>query len=139
MAQTVQEIMASNPTTCPPDTTLAEVARTMRDDNIGDVLVVEGNSIIGIVTDRDIVIRGLAEGKDTGSTTVRDIASTDLVLLSPSDSTTDAAKKMREAKVRRLPVVDNDKPVGIVSIGDLAIEMDEHSALADISAAPPNE
>jgi len=93
----------------------------------------------GLVTDRDLVVRALAEGRDSATTKLGDICSKDLVVLSPGDSVDDAVRVMRERAVRRIPVVEEGRAVGIISIGDLAIERDADSALADISVAPPNE
>lgn len=139
MAQTLKDLMTPNPQTVSVETTVAEAAKCMRDDGIGDVIVTDGDTLCGIVTDRDIVVRAVADGLDATTTTVGDICTTDLATLSPDTSVEDAVTLMRERAVRRLPIVENGKPVGIVSIGDLAIERDGQSALADISAAPPNE
>ena len=92
----------------------------------------------GILTDRDIVVRAVADGLDVTATHAGDVVSRELVLLSPEDTVERAISLMREHAVRRIPVVDGDRPVGIVSIGDLALERDQESALAEISAAPPN-
>lgn len=138
MAKTLKDLMTPSPVTCPTDATIGEVAKIMKDRDIGDVLVMEGDTVTGIATDRDIVVRGLAEGKDA-SAPVAEVCTTDLVALSPDDDVKTAVQTMRERAVRRLPVLDNGRPVGIVSLGDLAMERDEDSALADISAAPPND
>jgi CBS domain-containing protein len=92
----------------------------------------------GIVTDRDIVVRALAGHRNPADTRLKDICSRDVVTVTPSTSTDEAVRIMREKSVRRLPVLDYDQPVGIVSLGDLAVEHDPKSALADISVAPPN-
>jgi len=136
---TLKDLMTPNPLTVSTDTPVADAARYMRDEGIGDVIVTDGETVQGIVTDRDIVIRAVADGLDTATTTVGDICSTDLATLSPDAEVEEAVTLMRERALRRLPVVEKGKPVGIVSIGDLAMERDEDSALADISAAPPNE
>ena len=138
MAQTVREIM-SKPVTCPADATVIDAARRMRDDDIGDVVVESGGALRGIVTDRDIVVRVVAEGEDPKECILLDICSGDLVTVAPDTSIDDAARQMRERAIRRLIVAEGDQPVGVVSIGDLAIERDEDSALADISAAPGND
>lgn len=139
MPQTVRDVMTSNPVTVPADTPLSEVARLMRDRDIGTVIVVDsGGGLRGILTDRDLVVRGFAEGRDLGSTAAAELCSADLATLAPDDSVDRAIKLMRERAVRRLPVVENGRPVGIVSIGDLAMERDEESVLAGISAAPAN-
>jgi CBS domain-containing protein len=137
MAQTVRDVMTSNPTTVDASATVQEVAEQMSKEDIGAVLVVENDDLQGIVTDRDIVVRVLAKGNGADAS-VREACSTDVEALSPDDSVEDAVKKMHEANVRRLPVVDDGKPAGIVSLGDLAVEKDSDSVLGDISAASPN-
>jgi CBS domain-containing protein len=123
-----------------PEQTLVEVARLMRDNGVGAVLVTDGGILRGIVTDRDIVVRAVAEGLDPQRETVDTVFSgQDLVTVTPDTTMGEAVELMRRNAVRRLPVVDDTgRPVGIVSIGDLAIEGDGEDALADISAAPPN-
>ena len=139
MARTVRNLMKPNPLTFDESATVLEAARAMRDRDIGDVLVTgSGGKLAGIVTDRDIVVRGIADGRDPNNTKLREICSGSLTSVRPDDSYETAVGRMRESSVRRLPVVDGDRPVGIVSIGDLAIERDDGSALADISAAPSN-
>jgi CBS domain-containing protein len=138
VAQTLKDLMTPNPLTVKAGTTILEAAQQMRDQGIGDVIVTDGGKVCGIVTDRDIVVRAIADGREPTTTKVGDICSRDLVTLAPTADVTEAVTLMRERALRRLPVVENGKPVGIVSIGDLAIERDEDSALADISAAPPN-
>jgi CBS domain-containing protein len=98
----------------------------------------QDGEVAGIVTDRDIVVRGVAEGVDAGSTPVREVCTTGIEAIEPSASVDDALRKMREADVRRLPVVDDGRPVGIISLGDLAVEREPDSTLADISAASPD-
>lgn len=138
MAQTLKDLMTPNPTTVSTSTPVLEAARTMRDEDIGNVIVTDGDQVCGIVTDRDIVVRAIADGHDPQSCTIGDICSADLVTVSPDDDVQQAITLMRERALRRLPVVENGRPVGIVSLGDLAIEGEGESALADISAAPPN-
>jgi len=137
MAQSVRDVMTPNPRTVSADTTLDDAAREMSQDDIGAVLVKENGSV-GILTDRDIVVRAVAEHKDPSATKVSDVATHDVASLTPDQSVDDAIKIVREKNVRRIPVLDGDKPVGIVSIGDLAIERDTDSALADISSEPAN-
>jgi len=138
MAQTVQEIM-SDPVTCPAATPVMDAARLMRDQDIGDVVVEENGTVRGIVTDRDIVVRVVAEGEDPQSCQLLDVCSSDVVTVPPDASLESAAGIMRERAIRRLVVADGDRPVGVISLGDLAIERDSRSALADISAAPGND
>ena len=138
MPQSIREVMTADPVSLPATTTLTEAARRMKDESIGDVLVADGDELRGVVTDRDIVVRAVAEGRDTTSTTLGDVCSADLVTLAPSNAVEDAVRLMSERAVRRLPVVENGRAIGIAAIGDLAIERDPHTALADISAAAPN-
>lgn len=138
MAQKVREVMTKDPVCLESDTTVLEAAQRMRDQNIGDVLVMSGGKLHGIVTDRDMVVRALAEKRDPTQTTIGEVASAQLATLSPEDAIDEAVRMMEHEAVRRIPVVEDDRPVGIVSIGDLAIERDRQSALGQISAAPPN-
>ena len=110
----------------------------MRDAQIGDVIVIENNQVCGIVTDRDIVVRTVAEMQDPATITLADICSHSLLTVTPTDSVEEAGRLMRTHAIRRLPVVDGGEAVGIVSLGDLAVERDPGSALGKISDAPPN-
>ncbi|GAB2758349.1 CBS domain-containing protein [Streptomyces bullii] len=138
MAQHVRDIMTSDPVTVEPQTSVAQVARIMRDEDLGAVLVTDGDELRGLVTDRDLVVRSLCEGGDPEQTTVAGACSDDLVTVTPDEDLDHAVELMREHSVRRIPVVDHGHPVGIVSLGDLAMERDPESALGDISAARPN-
>ena len=139
MAERIRDVMTPSPQTLPESTVVREAAEAMRANDIGDVIVVDDNgALTGILTDRDIVVRVVAEGRDPRATRIGDIASRELVAVSPDDPVDRAVQLMRERAIRRLPVVEQGKPVGIVSIGDLALYRDPDSALADISAAPPN-
>jgi CBS domain-containing protein len=138
MAQRVKDVMTEGPVVLGKDVPIMEAARLMRDQGIGDVIVVEGETAEGIVTDRDIVIRGVAEGADPSTTRLGQVISSELVSVAPDDPVETAMKLMRERAVRRLPVVEGGKPVGVVSIGDLAVERDADSVLGDISEEPPN-
>jgi CBS domain-containing protein len=139
MATKVRDIMTGSPTSVAPDLDLATVARTMRDEDIGNVLVIDGEDLQGLVTDRDLVVRGMARGLDPSTTKVGGICSTVTASIGPDDELDKAVQLMREHAVRRLPVLDGGRPVGIISIGDLALERDARSALADISAAKPSQ
>jgi len=138
MARRVREIMIKQLVTVEMDTPLTVAARKMRDAGIGDVLVVEDGRLRGVATDRDLVVRGVAEGRDPEQTPVRAVCSTTLVSIGPDDDVERAVILMRRNALRRLPVTEDGRPVGILSLGDLAIERDRESALADISAARPN-
>jgi CBS domain-containing protein len=140
VAQTVGQLMTSDPVTLPPSATLVEAALAMRGADTGDVVITLEGQARGIVTDRDIVIRGVAEGLNPAETTLSDVVSEQVVCLTADQSVDEAVQLMRELAVRRLPVVDEeDQLVGIVSLGDLARERDPDSALADISTARPTQ
>jgi CBS domain-containing protein len=138
MAQKIREVMTRDPHTVDASSPVVDAARVMREADVGPVIVTEGDKICGIVTDRDVVIRAVAQGRDPKSTPVREICSSDLITLSPDDSVGEAVRLMRERNVRRLAVLEGNKPVGIVAIGDLAVERDPNSVLGNISSAPPN-
>jgi len=139
MAQTAEEIMTRDPRTVDASDTVVDAARVMRDSDIGDVVVIEDGNVTGIVTDRDIVVRGVAEGRDPDSTAVSEVCTTGVETIEPSASVDDALGLMREKDIRRLPVTKNGRPVGIISLGDLAVEREPDSTLADISAASPDQ
>lgn len=138
MGQQVKELMTERPVTLDRDASLAEAARLMRDRGIGDVIVVDGEDAEGIVTDRDIVIRGVAEGADPETTRLGQVVSPELVSVAPDDPVERAVQLMRERAVRRLPVLEGGKPVGVLSLGDLAVAREGDSVLADISEEPPD-
>ena len=139
MTQKLREVMTPDPVTVLKSAPVTEAAQAMKERDIGDVIVRDDGRICGIVTDRDIVVRVLAEGRDPNSTTVGEVASDQPVTLSPDADVSEAVNVMREKALRRLPVTEDGRPVGIVSLGDLAIEEDPNSALADISEAAPND
>jgi len=125
MAQTIRELMTQNPRTVSPDQTIRDAAQIMRDEDTGVVPITEGDSLVGVVTDRDIAIRAIAEGKD-GQTTVREVASQDIVTIDPQQELDEALRLMAQHQVRRLPVVEEDgKLVGIVSQADVARHGDD--------------
>jgi CBS domain-containing protein len=136
MAKRVREVMTSDPVTLSSDSTLSEAAREMREADIGSVIVLDDGSICGIVTDRDIVVRGIAQGLDPEETPLSEVCSRELVTLSPDEEVDQAVTLMRERGIRRLLVEEAGRPVGIVSLGDLAIERDKRSVLGQISAQP---
>ena len=138
MADTVRDLMAESPWKVEPSDSVEDAAKKMRENDVGALLVVEDEELKGIVTDRDIVVKAVAEGDKPGKAKVEDVCTADTATIEADASVDDAIKAMREADVRRLPVVEDGKPVGIISLGDLAISRDEDSALADISAAAPN-
>ena len=138
MAERVHEVMTPHPVSLPASTNIVDAARRMRDDDIGDVFVVDDDQLRGVVTDRDVVVRAVAEGRDPSHTTLGEVCSAELVTVAPDDTIDEAVELMSTHAVRRLPVVDGGRPVGVISIGDLAIDLEPGSALADISAARGN-
>ncbi|HET8739299.1 MAG TPA: CBS domain-containing protein [Acidimicrobiia bacterium] len=139
MPERVSEVMTPNPVTLDDTADLFTAAQAMRDNDIGDVIVTGSDGKpCGIVTDRDLVVRGMAEGLDAASATLDDLCNHRLVTVGADDSIASVVKTMEESAIRRLPVMENGDLVGIVSIGDLAVQRDPKSALGEISAAPPN-
>ncbi|MGW0393462.1 CBS domain-containing protein [Streptomyces sp. NPDC003042] len=139
MVRQVHEVMTAHPVTVEKLTSLAEAARVMRDADIGDVLVVDEGRLRGILTDRDLVIRAIAENKDPADTTVHAVCTTEPVTVRPGDDVGHAVDLMRRHALRRLPVVTEEgELVGVVTLGDLAVEQDPGSALSAISAAEPD-
>jgi CBS domain-containing protein len=135
---TVRDVMTAEPLTLDVGETLVAAARQMRDADIGDVIVTEGGAVRGIVTDRDIAVRGVAEELDPTTTTLAQVVTRDLVTVGPDDDLSVAADLMRSYAVRRLPVVEDGQLVGVVSLGDVAVDREPDSVLADISADEPN-
>ena len=139
MPQTISQVMKTDLKTVQEGDPIQVAARLMRDANIGDVIVLrDDGSVCGIVTDRDLVVRALAESADPKTATLADVCSHKVVSISSGDPVDQAIPLMKEHNVRRLPVIDGDRLVGIVTLGDLAMDRDPNSALADISKAPPN-
>jgi CBS domain-containing protein len=138
MAQPVKNVMSRNVLKLSSTATVADAARTMRESNVGAVIVEDQGKLVGLVTDRDIVVRAIAQERDPKSTQLSEACSKTLVSLEPDDDTDRAVEVMRERSVRRLPVVEKGRVVGMVSLGDLALERDRKSVLGHISAAPPN-
>ena len=134
----ISEVMTPDPVCLDKDASVRDAARAMRDEHIGNVVITSGERVYGILTDRDIVVRCLAEEADVDSCTCGKVCSADIVTVAPSASLEEAVQLMRDRAVRRLIVAEGDRPVGVVSLGDLAQERDPRSALGDISAAPPN-
>lgn len=137
----IRDIMSSDLVTVRPETSLQEVAQLMRDRDIGDVLITENDRLTGIVTDRDLVVRALS-GDISNSSSVRDVmTSGNLLTCAPDTDVRDAARQMSERQVRRLPVVENGRPVGVVSLGDLAVRAEtgaDERALEGISQPGSN-
>ena len=129
MAKSIREAMTPNPSTVQPTTSIVEAAQVMKSEDAGVVPVVDGEQLIGMLTDRDIVIRIIAEGRDANSTTVGDIASRQLVTIDPQQEIDEAVRLMSQHQVRRLPVVEEDgRLVGIVAQADIAQATDAATA-----------
>jgi CBS domain-containing protein len=121
----IKDVMTDKLRTCEPRTTVFEAARLMREEDVGPVPVVDGGRPVGVVTDRDIVLRVVAAGRDPSLTTVGEIASEELVTISPDRPLDEALQLMARHRVRRLPVVEDEKLVGIVAQADVARVADE--------------
>lgn len=140
MGTKVRDVMADRPRCVSPDTPVSEAARLMKTEDVGSLPVLEGERLTGVLTDRDIVVRAVAEEKDPRGMPVREVASGDLVTIGPDEDLSDALKLMATYQVRRLPVVDEeDRLVGVVAQADVAMEAKEKDVgqmLEGISQAP---
>ncbi len=134
----VRDIMSSAPVCMAPDESVSAAALAMKQHGIGTVLVLADDMLSGLVTDRDITVRVLAEDRDPRTTPIGDICSTELAVLGPDDDVEQASRLVRDRALRRIPVLQDGIPVGVVSIGDLALQNDGTSALSGVPAAPPN-
>jgi len=137
MTAKVRDVMTPGPIGVDYDQTIGDAARTMREWGVGAVLVVDGQSLHGLVTDRDLVVRAVAESRGPDEP-VGPLSSSELIGINADDDASLAARLMREHAVRRLPVIDNGQVAGMVSLGDVALEADPASALAQVSQANPN-
>ncbi len=118
----VREVMTSSVDWVSPDTSIVEVAKLMTKDDIGSVPICEGNKLIGIITDRDIVLKAVAVGGNTSNTSVKDIMNTKVISVSADQDVHEVADIMAKNQIRRLPVVDGGNLIGIVALGDMAVE-----------------
>ena len=126
MGKIIRDVMTSNPCTIDADKDIAYAAKMLKDENVGIAPVVDGDQLIGVLTDRDIAIKVVAEGKDPKATTVREIASTSVVTVDPQQNLDEALRLMAQYQVRRLPVVEEDgKIVGILAQADVALQGDD--------------
>ena len=137
MPDAIRGFMTTNPLILDAGCNVIDAARAMRDKEIGDVLVAKDGSLCGIVTDRDLVVRCVAEASDPARTTLGDLCSRELAVLDAEASVDEAVDLMKEQAIRRIPVVEGSTAVGIVSLGDLAQLRPPESALGRISAASP--
>ena len=139
----IRDVMTPNPECVSEKDSLRDVARIMKDQDTGVVPVVDGKRIIGLITDRDIVVRGLAEGKDLQTVSVNEIMTKSVRTVREDASVNDVLTAMGKAEIRRVPVVNSkDELVGIVSLGDIAAQGNQDGnvgrAVEDIAEAPPN-
>ena len=126
MGKSVKEVMSSKPCAIDADKPVSHAAKMMKDEGVGLAPVVEGNRLIGTLTDRDIVTRVVAEGKDADAVTAREAASTDLVTVTPQQDLDEALQLMAKNQVRRLPVIEEDgRLVGVVAQADVARQADD--------------
>jgi CBS domain-containing protein len=126
MGQSIKNVMTSDPCTIDADKSVAYAAKMMRDEDVGLAPIVEGDKLIGMLTDRDIAIRVVAEGRNPDQLTVREVASKQVVTIDPQQDLDEALRIMAKHKVRRLPVVEEDgKLVGVVAQADVAREGDD--------------
>jgi CBS domain-containing protein len=135
MNERIRDVMTSEPVVLPADASIEQAARVMKHRAIGDALVADGDKLCGLVTDRDLVVRALAEGRPDAC--LGDICSHEVVTLGPEETLSDAVQVMSERAIRRMPVVENGSVIGMLSLGDIAVDRDRESALGEISAAPP--
>ena len=138
MVTYVRDLMTRKPVILSAASTLVDAAIAMRDWDVGAVIVVDDGQLYGIATDRDIVVRAIANGYYPATTKLAEVCSRELTTVSPSDTVSQAVGLMRDKALRRLPVIENGQPVGILSLGDWASDQEPHTPLGDISAAPSN-
>ncbi|MEU5508786.1 CBS domain-containing protein [Streptomyces fungicidicus] len=135
----VKDVMTPGVVAVRPDASVVEAAQLMRTQNIGDVVVADGQRIVGVLTDRDITVRAVAVAADPLGLSAGDVCTPNPLTLAPDDPVSSAVALMREHAIRRIPVVEGGLPVGLVSLGDLGEARDPGSALAGISRAEPDE
>ena len=121
----VRDVMSSSPESCASNASVADAAKVMAGKDVGPIPVVDGERLVGLLTDRDIVVRVVAEGRDPRSTTVGEVATSDLTTVSPDEDLDRALKLLAERQVRRLPVVEGERLVGIVAQADIARQGDD--------------
>jgi CBS domain-containing protein len=128
MGKSVRDLMTQNPRAVRPDDSVVEAARLMRDENVGSLPVIDGDRLIGMVTDRDVALRVVAEARDPGSVSVQEIASRNPVAAESATDLDDALQLMARHQVRRLPVTEEGRLVGIIAQADVAAEVGEKQA-----------
>jgi CBS domain-containing protein len=125
MINSVREAMTENPRSIGPSASVVEAARLMRDEHIGSLPITDGDALVGMITDRDITTRVVAQGVDLATTSVGDVFSEDLISVEPDKELEEALQLMARHQVRRLPVVENGRLVGIVAQADIALSLSE--------------
>ena len=125
MGKSIRDVMSSNPCAIDADKPVAHAAKMMKQEDVGLAPIVEGDRLVGTLTDRDIVVRVVAEGKDPQTVTAREVASTDLVTIDPQQDLDEALRLMASKQVRRLPVVEEGRLVGVLAQADVAREAEE--------------
>jgi CBS domain-containing protein len=141
MGTKVKDVMTTRPRSVTPDTPVSEVAELMEHEDVGSIPVVEGDRLVGLVTDRDIVVRAVARGKDPRGMPAREVSSQDLVTVEEETSLSEALQLMANYQVRRLPVVDDDsRLIGVVAQADVALEAKEKDTgeLVEQISRPPD-
>jgi CBS domain-containing protein len=136
--QAVRDVMTTGAVTLEAGSSLQAAAAVMRDSDVGSVVVMDHGEVAGIVTDRDLVVRAAADGFDMTATTLKTTSTESVLTVAPDDPVEDALRLMREHAVRRIVVVDDEVPVGVLSIGDMARRRDPGSVLAEVVSAPAN-
>ncbi len=129
----VNEIITHDPEVIRPETALIEAAQKMKSLDIGMLPICDGDRLVGVITDRDITVRGVAQGYDPKTARVQEVMTPEVIYCFDDEDVKEAAKKMEEKKVRRLPVLNREKRlVGIVSLGDLAVRTGKEKLAGEV-------
>lgn len=128
----LSDIMTKELVTCSPNESIAQAAQKMQDCNIGLCPVVEGDRLVGVVTDRDITIRAVAKGKDVQSTNVSEVMTADPITAEEAMEAEEVCEIMSEHQIRRLPVMRDNKLIGIIALADLALDLEEEELVAEV-------
>ena len=126
--KTARDLMTSPAQCLAPEETLVDAARMLSKYDVGSMPVVDEDTLVGVLTDRDIVIKGIAQGKDPAETPVSEIATADVVTVAPDDDAKSVAEVLTEHQIRRVPVVEEGKVLGVISQADVALELDNSTA-----------
>jgi CBS domain-containing protein len=125
MVNSVREAMTEDPRSIGPSASVVEAARLMRDEHVGSLPITDGDTLVGMITDRDITTRVVAEAADLATTSVGDVYSQDLISVEPDKDLEEALRLMARHQIRRLPVVEDGRLVGIVAQADIALTLSE--------------